>query len=54
MKEMLKKPEIPEMCQDEIRDFVLELIRRELQNLPPEELSRQSIFCANIQMCEKR
>ena len=48
MKEMLKKPEIPEMCPDEIRDFVLELIRRELQNLPPEELSRRKELCEAI------
>lgn len=45
MKELLKKPEIPEMCPDEIRDFVLELVRRELQNLPEEELSRRKELC---------
>ena len=33
------------MCPDEIRDFVLELVRRELQNLPEEELSRRKELC---------
>ena len=31
---MLKKPAIDEICRDEIKDFLLELVRREYDNLP--------------------
>ena len=48
MKEMMMKPEIPEMCRNEIRDFVLELVRRELRNIPNERTSRRRELCEAI------
>lgn len=34
MREMILNPEIPEMCRNEIEDFLLELVQRELRNIP--------------------
>ena len=45
---MIVKPEIPEMCRDEIRDFVLELIRHELQRLPEDQFSRRRELCTAL------
>ncbi len=42
---MLTKPALPEMCRDEIRDFVLELVRREYRNLPPDTPCRRRELC---------
>ena len=45
MREMIVKPEIPEMCRNEIRDFVLELVQRELRNIPEGTQSRRKELC---------
>lgn len=45
MQGMIAKPEIPEMCRDEIRDFVLELVQHELQRLPAGEPCRRRELC---------
>ena len=45
MREMMLKPEIPEMCRNEIRDFVLELVQRELRNIPEGTQSRRKELC---------
>ena len=45
MREMIVKPEIPEMCRNEIRDFVLELVQRELRNIPEGTHSRRKELC---------
>ena len=45
---MLNKPDIEEMCRDEIRDFVLELVERELQNLPSDARCRRKDLCEAI------
>ena len=37
---MILKPEIPEMCRNEIKDFLLELVQRELRNIPEGMQSR--------------
>ena len=48
MREMIVKPEIPEMCRNEIRDFVLELVQRELRNIPKGTLTRRKELCEAI------
>jgi len=45
---MLKKPAIDEMCQDEMKDFILELVARELRNLPPDIRCRRKELCEAI------
>ena len=45
MQEMILKPDIPEMCRNEIRDFVLELVQRELRNIPEGTQSRRKELC---------
>ena len=45
MREMMTKPEIPEMCRNEISDFLLELVRRELRSLPEGVQSRRRELC---------
>ena len=42
------KPEIPEMCRNEIRDFILELIQRERRNIPAGVQSRRKELCEAI------
>ncbi|MBR4663373.1 MAG: flavodoxin family protein, partial [Lentisphaeria bacterium] len=41
MREMILNPEIPEMCRNEIEDFLLELVQRELRNIPEGTQSRR-------------
>lgn len=48
MQEMILKPDIPEMCRNEIRDFVLELVQRELRNIPKGTLTRRKELCEAI------
>lgn len=48
MRELMLKPEIPEMCQSEIRDFVIELVQRELRNIPEGTQSRRKELCEAI------
>ena len=45
---MLKKPAIDEMCRDEMKDFILELVERELRNLPPDSRCRRKELCEAI------
>lgn len=45
MQGMIAKPELPEICRDEIRDFVLELIQRELRGIPADMQSRRRELC---------
>ena len=48
MREMMLKPEIPEMCRNEVRDFIIELVQRELRNIPGETQSRRKELCEAI------
>ena len=50
---MLKKPDIDEICRDEIRDFLLELVRRESANLPADARCRRKDLCEAILACNK-
>ena len=50
---MLKKPAIDEICRDEIRDFLLELVRREYANLPADARCRRKDLCEAILACNK-
>ena len=50
---MLKKPAIEEICRDEIRDFLLELVRREYGNLPADARCRRKELCEAILVCNK-
>ena len=34
MAELLRKPLLPEYCEGEIHDFLVELIRKEVKNIP--------------------
>ena len=42
---MIKKPNIKEYCQDEIRDFILELVQKEQSNI-------NETFCRRKELCE--
>ena len=46
MEHFLEKPEIPEFCDGEIRDFLLELVQRELKNIPA------GVECRCRDLCE--
>ena len=50
---MLKKPVVDEICRDEIRDFLLELVRREYANLPADARCRRKDLCEAILACNK-
>ncbi len=45
---MLNRTQIPEMCQDEIKDFLLGLVRKELKNLPADENCRKKDLCEAV------
>ena len=45
---MILKPEIPEMCRNEIKDFIIELVQRELRNIPEGTQSRRKELCEAI------
>lgn len=45
---MLKKPPVDEICRDEIKDFLLELVRREYANLPADARCRRKDLCEAI------
>lgn len=47
-KTMLKQPEIRELCQGEIRDFILELVEKELRNIPADLHCRRRELCETI------
>ena len=44
----LNKPSIPEFCDGEIRDFVLELVGRALKEIPAEKECRRRELCEAI------
>lgn len=48
MREMILKPEIPEIRQDEIKDFILELVQRELRNIPEGTQPRRKELCEAV------
>ena len=48
---MLKKPAIDEICQDEMKDFLLELVARELRNMPEDARCRRKELCEEILAC---
>lgn len=48
MREMMIKPEIIEMCRNEVRDFIIELVQRELRNSPEGTQSRRKELCEAI------
>ncbi len=50
---MLKKPAVDEICRDEIRDFLLELVRREYANFPADARCRRKDLCEAILACNK-
>ena len=50
---MLKKPAIEELCRDEIKDFLLELVRRESANLPADARCRRKDLCEAILACNR-
>ena len=50
---MLKKPAIDEICRDEIRDFLLELVRREYDNLPADACCRRKELSEAILACNR-
>lgn len=50
---MLKKPAVNELCRDEMKDFLLELVRREYANLPADARCRRKELCEAILGCNK-
>lgn len=48
MREMMIKPEITEMCRNEVMDFIIELVQRELRNIPEGTQSRRKELCEAI------
>ena len=50
---MLNKPAIDEMCQDEMKDFLLELVGRELRNMPADARCRRKELCEAILACNR-
>ena len=50
---MLKKPSIDELCRDEIKDFLLELIRREYANFPADARCRRKDLCEALLACNR-
>ena len=45
MAELLRKPLLPEYCEGEIHDFLVELIRKEVKNIPEETKCRRREIC---------
>ena len=50
---MLKKPAIDEICQDEMKDFLLELVASELRNIPADVRNRRKELCEAILACNR-
>ena len=50
---MLNKPNIEEFCKDEFHDYLLELVKRDLQNLPPDLRCRRRDLAEAILACNK-
>ena len=45
---LLNKPVVDEMCKDELKDFLLELVERELRNIPVDAQCRRKELCEAI------
>ena len=50
---MINKPPIKELCKDELKDFVLDLIKRELQNIPHDLHCRRRELCESLLLYNK-
>lgn len=50
---MLNKPQIKELCHDELKDFILDLVKKELQRIPPELHCRRRELCEALLLCNK-
>lgn len=48
MERFLEKPNIPEFCEGEILDFLLELVQKELKTIPPGYECRGRVLCEAI------
>jgi len=46
-------PVIPELCNGEVNDFVLSLVQKELNNIPPNTFCRRRDLCEAILGCNK-
>lgn len=44
-------PAITELCHGEIQDFVLDLVQKELRNIPPNVYNRRREICESILKC---
>ena len=44
-------PVIPELCNGEVNDFVLSLVQKELNNIPPDVHNRRRDLCESILAC---
>jgi len=49
----MKLPNIPELCQGEINDFLLGLVQKELSNIPPNVFCRRRDLCEAILSCNQ-
>ena len=49
----MKSPMIQELCNGEIDDFLLELVQKELQNIPPDMRCRRRELCEALIACNK-
>ena len=47
----MNMPQIPELCPGELNDFLLELIRREYQRIPPDVFCRRKEICQAFLAC---
>ena len=47
----MKLPNIQELCPGEVNDFLLELVRKEYQRIPPDFFCRRKELCQAILAC---
>jgi hypothetical protein len=50
---MLTKPKIEEICKDEFRDYLIELVKKDLQNIPADYFCRRREIATAILNCNK-
>ena len=50
---MLNKPKLEELCHDEFRDYVIELIQKDLSNIPPTMHCRRRDIAEALLACNK-
>ena len=50
---MINKPQLPELCQDEFHDYIIELIRKDLQNIPTTMHCRRRDLAEALLSCNK-